>query len=78
LPGPAMLEHVSVGGGPVMRPFCENSAEIVGSLLPRMEQFGIATAQEVQVETLADRLEQETCAVECQVTYVPLVAAWTA
>ena len=60
-----------------MRPFCENSAEIVSSLLPSMEQFGIATAQEVQVDTLADRLEQETCSAECQVTYVPLVAAWT-
>ncbi len=77
LPGPAVLEHVSVGGGAAMRPFCENSAEILTSLLPSMEQFGIATAQQVQVETLADRLEHETCSAECQVTYVPLVAAWT-
>jgi len=62
LPGPAMLEHLSVGGGAAMRPYCENSAEIVRSLLPSMEQFGIATAAEVQVDTLADRLERETCA----------------
>jgi hypothetical protein len=60
-----------------MRPLCENSAGIVRSLLPRMEQFGIATADEVQVDTLADRLERETCAAECQVTYLPVVAAWT-
>jgi len=77
LPGPSMLEHVSVGGGAAMRAFCENSAEIVRSLLPRMEQFGIATADLVQVDTLADRLERDTCAAECQMTYVPLVAAWT-
>jgi SAM-dependent methyltransferase len=77
LPGPAMLEHVSVGGGAAMRPFCENSAELVGSLLPRMEQFGIATAQEVQLSTLADRLEAAICSADCQLTYVPLVAAWT-
>jgi SAM-dependent methyltransferase len=78
LPGPALLEHISAGGGATMRPFCENSAEIVRSLLPRIEQFGIATATEVQVETLADRLEHETCAAECQITYIPLVGAWTA
>jgi SAM-dependent methyltransferase len=77
LPGPALLQHVSVGGGAAMRPFCENSAETVRSLLPSMEQFGIATAEEVQVDTLADRLERETCAAECQLTYVPIVAAWT-
>jgi SAM-dependent methyltransferase len=77
LPGPLVLEHVSVGGGAAMRPFCENSAEILSSLLPSMEQFGVATAAEVQADTLADRLEQATCSSECQVTYLPLVAAWT-
>ena len=57
-PAQHVLEHVSVGGGAAMRPFGENSAEIFSSLLPTMEQFGIATAHEVQVDTLADRLEQ--------------------
>jgi SAM-dependent methyltransferase len=77
LPGPTLLQHVSVAGGAATRPYCENSAEIVSSLLPRMEQFGIATAAEVQVDTLADRLERESCAAESQVTYVPIVGAWT-
>ena len=77
LPGPAVLEHISVGGGETMRPYCENSTEIVRSLLPRMEQFGIATAAEVEVDTLADRLDHETCAAECQITYIPIVGAWT-
>ena len=77
LPGPTVLEHISAGGGAAMRPYCENSAEIVRSLLPRIEQFGIATAAEVQVDTLADRLEHETCAAESQITYVPIVGAWT-
>ncbi len=77
LPGPALLEHVSLGGGPAMRPFCEHSAEIVRSLLPNMERLGVATAAEVQVNTLAMRLERDGCAAESQVTYVPLVAAWT-
>ncbi|MFI5454252.1 MAG: class I SAM-dependent methyltransferase [Isosphaerales bacterium] len=77
LPGPTVLEHLTVGGGAAMRPYCENSAEIVRSLLPSMEQFGIATAAQVQVDTLAYRLERETCAAECQITYIPLVGAWT-
>ncbi len=77
LPGPAVVEHIAAGGGPAMRPYCDNSAGIVRSLLPRMEQFEIATATEVGVDTLADRLEQAMCAAECQVTYIPLVGAWT-
>jgi ubiquinone/menaquinone biosynthesis C-methylase UbiE len=77
LPGPAILEHIAAGGGPAMRPYCDNSAGIVRSLLPRMEQFGIATIAAVQVDTLADRLEQEMCAAECQITYIPIVGAWT-
>jgi ubiquinone/menaquinone biosynthesis C-methylase UbiE len=77
LPGPALLQHISVAGGDDTRPFCENIAGIVSSMLPRMEKFGIATAAEVQVETLADRLVREICAAEAQVTYMPAVAAWT-
>jgi SAM-dependent methyltransferase len=77
LPGPALVKHVSAAGGKATRPFCENSAGIVESLLPRMEKFGIATAADVQVEDLADRLEQETCAADAQVTYTAAIAAWT-
>jgi SAM-dependent methyltransferase len=77
LPGPALVQHISVAGGTDTRPFCENIAGIITSLLPRMEKFGIATAAEVQVETLAERLEQEICAAEAQVTYMPAIAAWT-
>jgi ubiquinone/menaquinone biosynthesis C-methylase UbiE len=77
LPGPSLIQHVTAAGGTAVRPLCENSAGLVSSLLPRMEKFGIASAEQVQVETLAERLEQETCAAEAQVTYVPSIAAWT-
>jgi SAM-dependent methyltransferase len=77
LPGPTLVEHITAGGGPAMRPYCENSAAIVRSLLPSMEQLGIATASEVQVDTLADRLERDTCAALAQLTYMPLIGAWT-
>jgi hypothetical protein len=42
-----------------------------------MEQLGIATAREAQVDTLADRLERDTCAAEAQLTYMPLIGAWS-
>jgi FkbM family methyltransferase len=77
LPGPTMIQHVTVCGGAAVRPICEHSAEMVRSLLPRMEAFGIVSAEEVQIETLADRLERDSQAAESQVTYMPNVAAWT-
>ncbi len=76
LPGPTLLQHLTVCGGAAVRPICEHSAEMVRSLLPKMEAFGIATAEEVEVETLADRLERDSCAAESQVTYMPNVGAW--
>jgi SAM-dependent methyltransferase len=76
LPGPTLRQHVSVAGGAAVRELCQHSADVVRSLLPRMEQFGIARADDVQVDTLADRLERETIAAESQVTYLPLIGAW--
>ncbi len=77
LPGPMLLEHLSVCGGAAVRPICEHSAEMVRSLLPRMEEFGIVSREEVLVETLADRLEHDSCAADSQITYMPNIAAWT-
>jgi SAM-dependent methyltransferase len=77
LPGPELLQHVSTFGGAASRPICEHSASLVRSILPSIEKFGIATAAAVQAETLADRLERETCAAEAQVTFPPAIAAWT-
>jgi SAM-dependent methyltransferase len=77
LPGPMLLQHVTAAGGADTRPSCENSAAMIRSLLPRMEKFGIATAEEVQVDTLAERLEREASAAEAQVAFVPITGAWT-
>src|SRR5262249_28060268 len=77
LSGPALLQHISVAGGSDTRPFCENIAGMLNSLMPRIEKFGVATAVEVQVETLADRLEHAIAAADAQVTYMPAIAAWT-
>jgi hypothetical protein len=70
------LQHVTVAGGADTRLSCENIAEIVRSMLPRMEKFGVGTADEVQVETLAERLEREASAANAQVTFLPVTGAW--
>ena len=59
-PGPTMRQDVLVGGGEALRPLYEHCTDMIRSLLPRMEQFGVATAEAVQVDTLAERLERET------------------
>ncbi len=51
-----------VDGGPDC-PFYEWVAETVRSLLPKLEAMGIATAEAVDVETLADRLKEEALTV---------------
>jgi hypothetical protein len=76
LPGPSVRQDIS-GGGKALRPVDEQCPATVRSLLPRMEPFGIATAEAVRVESLAERLERETVAADSQVACVPAVAAWT-
>jgi SAM-dependent methyltransferase len=51
-------------------------AETAGSLLPRMEQFRIASADTVKVDTLADRLQAEAIALNTLIGVMPLIGAW--
>ena len=76
LPGPGMRQDVSVGGGPDMRDLCRSTAETVRSLLPRIERLGVARADEVDVDTLAERLERAMNAADSQIRSVPIMAAW--
>jgi SAM-dependent methyltransferase len=76
-PGPSLRQDAPIGGGEALRPLYEHCTDMVRSLLPRMETFGIATAEAVQVDTLAERLERETNVAESQVAYLPVIGAWT-
>ncbi|HSK97904.1 MAG TPA: hypothetical protein VK891_14875, partial [Euzebyales bacterium] len=53
------------------------AALTVRSLLPAIEATGIATAAEIDVDTLADRLRDAVVAADATITTVSLVAAWT-
>jgi ubiquinone/menaquinone biosynthesis C-methylase UbiE len=62
LPGPAMREFAIIGGGSGAAPWLHQIAELVRTLLPEMERTGVARAAEVDIETLAERLDREVTA----------------
>jgi hypothetical protein len=59
LPAPSMRIQTFIGGGAACSEFLQAVADLVGTLTPTMERQGIATAAEVEVATLAERLKSE-------------------
>lgn len=75
LPAPTMRVDTLVMTGPDS-PMYQFVAHHVRSVLPFIERFGIATAQEVGIETLAQRLRDEVVAARGAFLWPPLVGAW--
>jgi SAM-dependent methyltransferase len=75
LPRPEMYLEGRVDGGAGAAAY-DLVAQTVRSLLPMMERLGVATSSEVEVETLAARLEAETCGGGGVVMLSPLIGAW--
>lgn len=50
--------------------------QLTRTLLPLMQQTGVATAEDVQVDTLAERMRREAVEKDCTLITPPLVAAW--
>ena len=75
LPRPQMNLEGRVDGGPGSAAY-QLLAETARSLLPMMERLGVATAAEVQIDTLAARLEAEVCAGGGVIVTPPLIGAW--
>jgi ubiquinone/menaquinone biosynthesis C-methylase UbiE len=75
LPVPQLRLDAPIGGGPDW-PGYAYVADTVRSLLPMLEQMGVVTAEEVGVDTLADRLRAEVVA-RRGVQMLPIViGAW--
>lgn len=75
---PPMLHLEAImAGGPHTALRMDLVAGLVRTLLPEIEQLGLATAEELAVETLAQRMLAE--AIECSATIVAhhQVGAWT-
>ena len=75
LPEPT-LQYSAPVGGPAAWAGYEFIANGIRSLVPLMEAFGIATAQDVDVETLAERLRAEVVASKRPLILPPHVTAW--
>jgi hypothetical protein len=75
LPAPSMRLEGVIGGGP---DFVGNEAlaGVVRSLLPVMEKTGIATMQEVDIDTLADRLRDEAARSRATFVMPEIISAW--
>jgi SAM-dependent methyltransferase len=76
LPGPTMRMDALIGGGPDC-PAYDLVAEVTRSLLPVMEKLKIATATEVDVSSLAQRLRDEVVAAKGVVLSPGLIGSWS-
>jgi len=76
LPWPTIKAEVPVGGEPgsfIYRWFTET----LRSLLPRIEQFGLASADELELDTLVVRMEAEAVTLRTQLIGPLQFGAWT-
>jgi SAM-dependent methyltransferase len=76
LPEPKHRMDAVVGGGPEC-PVYDHIAEGIQSLLPAMEELGVATRDEVQPETLAQRIREQVMERNGVVVSLGMVGAWT-
>lgn len=72
---PVMIGACRVEGGPDSYVY-RYIAATMRSLLPMFERVGVATATEVDVETLEDRMRAEAIEGACSLVLPTLVAAW--
>jgi ubiquinone/menaquinone biosynthesis C-methylase UbiE len=76
LPAPQMSGEATIVAGPDWVGY-DWGAETVRSLLPLILKFGLATAEEVAIDTLAERLRDEAIS-QRLVLYGPnIISAWT-
>jgi SAM-dependent methyltransferase len=75
-PAPALSLRAGIGAGPD-QPIYTSIAGLMRSLLPAMEQLGIASAEEVDIDTLASRISAEAVAESATVVWTSVVGAAT-
>lgn len=76
LPAPQMIQSARVESGPDS-PFYSVVTQLTRTLLPLMERTGVATAGEVDVETLTARMRDEAVARQATLVAPPFIGAWT-
>ena len=74
---PSQLQHdVCIDGGQDS-PYYEWMAASVSSTLPAIERHGVATADDVGLDTLAERLRAETVNAGGALMPMSLIGAWS-
>jgi ubiquinone/menaquinone biosynthesis C-methylase UbiE len=76
LPAPSMRLDATIGGGEGHIMYLV-IAEVIRSLQPLIERFGIATAAEIGIESLRDRMEAEVVQGRGVIVSPSLIGAWT-
>ena len=72
-----MRLEAAIGGGSASEGPLFVAAELARTLLPDMERLGVATAVEVGVDTLAERMRNEIAANHSTVARHSEIGAWT-
>ena len=75
LPAPEMMLGARVERGPDALAY-DQLTQITRTLLPLMQRTGIATPEEVGLETLADRIRDEAVALNATLVSPSLIGAW--
>ncbi len=73
----SMRMQTFVGGGAACEEWLRAVAALVASLLPAIEEMGVATAAEVEIETLAERLVREVIARNCLIIGRSEIGIWS-
>jgi ubiquinone/menaquinone biosynthesis C-methylase UbiE len=76
LPTPQMIQGARVECGPDALIY-DQVAQVTRTLLPLMQRTGVATAEEVEVDTLAARIREEAVAKNATLVSPILIGAWT-
>jgi ubiquinone/menaquinone biosynthesis C-methylase UbiE len=76
LPRPHVHLYAPMGGGPDWLGY-EYLALAIRNLVPMLVRYGIATEEEVDIDTLADRLRHDAVSQRGSATLVHHVGAWT-
>ena len=76
MPAPQIHCESIIGTGPEW-PWYDVIAGRVGSVLPMLLKYGLVTAEEVEISTLAQRLRDAAGAGASAVMAPDLVSAWT-
>lgn len=75
LPAPQMLQMAKVEHGPESQAYAWIE-QLTRTLLPLMQQTGVATPDEVGLETLAARMRDEAVAKKAVLVLPPFIGAW--